>query len=476
MQIFNAVLNVSMLLLWLFVIHRRRCHEKEERLLAGLERFLEQLAGCYVRCGDMREALEECAADCDGALAAELLRLQDALSPDTRTDADEFCRQQKNTSLLLLYSLCDTVRVFGDRQKDGMSLFVQNIRYIKEEVRMELLRRQEGHYAFLGLSALCVVPFFICEPIRLWSTSVSQELLRFYTGSYGFVTFVVCFLLAAGCLWGVQELQYPQMPSDGRDALCARMLRLPPVGRLIDAHIFAHYSYYLRKNEQLKVLQGFGNIREFLVKKLLSAGAMLLLSALLLLGGMLSGGMQGRFPVGVVVFLPAAALLGMLLPELWVVVLQTRVAQQKMEETLRFQTLILLVMYYSRITVEEILQWMERFSVVFSRALQRAVDDYSYRRRESLEQLKEELAYEPANALADALLVCDDLPVEQAFFDLAGSRTYNMEQFRQKISDMQREKAAVARVIAFLPFLAVLALRLVIPFVLEGLAQLGSYA
>ncbi len=476
MQIFNAVLNVCMLLLWSFVSYRRRCHEKEQQLLAQLERFLEQLAGSYVRCGDMREALEECASACDGALRIELQRLQDALSPDTRMDADGFCRQQKNTSLLLLYSLCDTVRVFGDIEKDGMSLFVQNIRYIKEEVRMELLRRQEGHYAFLGLSALCVVPFFVCEPIRLWSTSVSQTLQRFYTGGYGFVTLVVCFLLGVCCLWGVQELQYPQMPSGDRDALCERVLRIPFIGRLIDAHIFSHYSHYLKKNEQLKVLQGFGNIREFLVKKLLSAGVLVLLTGLLLLGGTLAGGMRGTTRLGAVIFLPASALLGLMLPELWVAVLQTRVAQQKMEETLRFQTLILLVMYYSRITVEEILQWMERFSVVFSRALQRAVDDYSYRRRESLEHLKEELAYEPANALADALLVCDDLPVEQAFFDLAGSRTYNMEQFRQRISDMQREKAAVARVIAFLPFLSVLALRLVIPFVLEGLAQLGSYA
>ena len=40
---------------------------------------------------------------------------------------------------------------------------------------------------------------------------------------------------------------------------------------------------------------------------------------------------------------------------------------------------------------------------------------------------------------------------------------------------MQREKAALARVVAFVPFVLVLALRLIIPFVLEGLGQLSSY-
>lgn len=152
-----------------------------------------------------------------------------------------------------------------------------------------------------------------------------------------------------------------------------------------------------------------------------------------------------------------------------------RIGQQKSEETLRFETLILIVMHHSVITVEEILRWMERFSVVFSRALQRAVDDFSYRRRESLEQLKEDLAYEPAKKLVDALIVCDDIPVARAFYDLEGERAYHMEQHRQKAESLQREKAAFARVIAFLPFVALLALRLVVPFVLEGLMQLNSY-
>lgn len=478
MQIFNALLNLCMLALWGYVILLRKQQEKQRSLLAELESFLEQLASAYVRCGDMRDALDDCTQACSGTLLKELQGLQEALTPEA--SADDFCRSSQNTYLLLLYSLCDTVRVFGDMQHEGMSLFVQNIRYIKEEVRLELLRRQEGHYAFLGLSALSVVPFFLCEPVRLWSASVSTSLVRFSVGSYGFVTLMVCFFLGAGCLWCVQELQFPRPPAVSLLDRCSeRLLRLPLLGRLIDRQISAHYSYYLRKNEQLKVLQGFGNIREFLVKKLVCAGVASLSAVLLFAGGQLAGGAQGQtdvFVPAVVVLSAAAMLLGWMLPELRAAILQTRVAQQKMEETLRFQTVILLVMHYSRITVEEILQWMERFSFVFSRALQRAVDDYSYRRRESLEQLKEDLAYEPADALADALLVCDDLSVEQAFFDLSGSRAYNMEQFRRKISDLQREKAAFARVIAFLPFVAVLTLRLVIPFVLEGLTQLNGYA
>ena len=75
----------------------------------------------------------------------------------------------------------------------------------------------------------------------------------------------------------------------------------------------------------------------------------------------------------------------------------------------------------------------------------------------------------------DALIACDEIPVAQAFYDIEGERAYDMEQYRKKEEAAQREKAALARVIAFLPFVAVLALWMIVPFVLEGLTQLGSY-
>ena len=118
---------------------------------------------------------------------------------------------------------------------------------------------------------------------------------------------------------------------------------------------------------------------------------------------------------------------------------------------------------------------MERFSVVFQDAVARALDDFSYQRRDALNRLKEDLAFEPAERLVEHLQACDEITIEQAFYDLEGERAYDMDQYKQEMESMQREKAALARVVAFVPFVLVLALRLIIPFVLEGLGQLSSY-
>lgn len=482
--IFNLVLDVFLFVFWLFIIRHRRMHEAEEKVLQEQERFLDELAGQYAKRGDMLEALEESMQMCGSGVQEELMRLLDALKTEEGPEDGAYLGgSAKNACFLLLFTLCYTIRSFGDLNIQGVSLFVHNIRYIKEEVRTELLRRQEGRYAFLGLTALCVLPFFFSIPIRLWSASISEGLDRFYTGTYGFVTLIVCFFLAVCCAVCVQELQYPTMPGGRRHTYAMRILQISPVAMCIDRHISKHYSRYLRKNEALKVLQGYGNIREFLVQKLFGALGSAGFACLLLIGCFWAGAAD-RMPDRPEEPLSAAVVCGVILlftvigyylPDAWVVILQVRIGQQKSEETLRFETLILIVRHYKMITVEEILRWMERFSVVFSRALQRAVDDFSYRRRESLEQLREDLAYEPAVKLVDALIVCDDIPVAQAFYDLEGERAYHMEQHRQKAEDLQHEKAAFARVIAFLPFVALLALRLVVPFVLEGLTQLGSY-
>ena len=478
----NMVLDLVIGLFWLFLVAKRRAERAQELLLVQLERFLIELADQYARCADLREALEQSAHSCEGRLRCEVLELADALERDLSDDGVVSAKQTKNAYMLLLFSLCHTIRVYGDMQVAGVSLFIYNIRYIKEEVRIELLRRQEGRYAFLGLIPLAVLPFFVCIPIQAWSHSVSASLDRFYVGTYGFVTLMVCFWLTVICAVAVQELQYPVMAEDIRQTLAQRLLRIPIVSSLIDRRIALHYSRYLRKNEQLKILQGYGNIREFLVKKILGMAVCVGMSCGLLIGYRvvwLSQRMDaGTHAAGIgtgCILVGAAAAIGYFLPDARVMILRARVEYQKMEETLRFETLILIVMHYSRITVEELLRWMEQFSVVFSRALQRAVDDFSYHRRESLIQLKCDLGYEPARKLVDALMVCDDIPVAQAFYDVEGERAYNMESFKQRALDLQREKAAFARVIAFLPFVSVLVLRLVVPFVLEGLMQLSQY-
>lgn len=202
--IFNLILDFLLAVLWLFIYLRRKAHEGEEKLLKEQERFLEELAGQYAKRGDMLEAFEDSMQVCESGAQRELMGLLDVLRSDGAPEDGGAPRQgTKGACLLLLFTLCYTIRTFGDLRVQGVSLFVHNIRYIKEEVRTELLRRQEGRFAFLGLTALCVLPFFF----QYTDTDVE----RFYQRRaaavlYGNLRFcnADCVLPAGHCLCGLR--------------------------------------------------------------------------------------------------------------------------------------------------------------------------------------------------------------------------------------------------------------------------------
>ena len=474
LQIYSVCLHLFLILLAFYMYSLGRRHRAEHQMLREQEKYLRELVSQYAKSADMMEALEESMRLCTKEFQREMEKLIQALEAgDFSEESENYCKSAGNAYFLLFFTLCGTIRSFGDQTYQGLSLFVYNIRYIKEEIRIELLRVTNGNYAFLGLRALTLVPFFCLYPIRRWACGVSVGLQRFYTGSYGFATMTICFVFTVVCTFLVEELHHPSVRKK-QHSFESSLLGNAVVAFLLNRHINRHYSYYLRKNEKLKELQGYGNIREFLCRKIVLAaagmGGMLLFFVLYDFYGYQAKTLTVQW---ILVFL--AGVCGFLWPDMWMIILQNRARQQKVEETLRFETLLLIVMHYAQITVEEILRWMERFSVVFQDAVARALDDFSYQRRDALNRLKEDLAFEPAERLVEHLQACDEITIEQAFYDLEGERAYDMDQYKQEMESMQREKAALARVVAFVPFVLVLALRLIIPFVLEGLGQLSSY-
>ena len=78
--------------------------------------------------------------------------------------------------------------------------------------------------------------------------------------------------------------------------------------------------------------------------------------------------------------------------------------------------------------------------------------------------------------ISETLLFCEELPIEQAFMNLEGERMYFLKRNQEDRNNNQREYAALARVIAYLPLFLLILLELVIPFVAEGLSELEIYS
>ncbi len=145
-----------------------------------------------------------------------------------------------------------------------------------------------------------------------------------------------------------------------------------------------------------------------------------------------------------------------------------------MSETADGSTFLLI--HYEKTTVEEILCQMENFAVLFQSQMAEAVDHFSYDRIRSLQKLKQEIPDEPVQRICDALEFCEELPVEEAFLNLEDEREYFLKKNMEERRNYQGECIALAKMSAYLPMFLLIILKLVVPFVAEGLSELHAYS
>ncbi|MCR5388200.1 MAG: hypothetical protein K6E56_03020 [Lachnospiraceae bacterium] len=472
--IFNIVLCAAAVLFYVRYAFLKNNKNKDNVLLQKLERYLLDLVNEYAKSDDIHKALENSMLSYSKDLRTEVQRLNDASRSESFSDeAAYYIKTAKNSYFALLFSLCSTIKAYGDRQINGVSLFAINLRYIKEEIREALIREKESHFAFIGLLELSVLPFIVTPFIEKWALSIDDGMRRFYTGATGFLSLLACFAMSIFCIAVIYELQYPTMPGAKKNAFLKRLLRETAISSALDSYVNKNYARCLKKNKELKKLGEYMNIKEFLLKRILFAA---MGAALVLAIGFVYIIIVG--PKGAVFLLPLAVIAGVggfMMPELTLKVLYGRAVVKKMEEVILFETFIMIVKQYGRITVEEILHWMEHFSVIFKEPLEKALDEYPEDRTAALEGLKEELSFEPADRLTDALISCDEISISKAFYDLDGEREYDLNQYKTVLETQAKEKAALAKFLAFMPFAAVLALRLIIPFVMVGFTKMSVY-
>jgi len=127
------------------------------------------------------------------------------------------------------------------------------------------------------------------------------------------------------------------------------------------------------------------------------------------------------------------------------------------DEVNQFNALIGMLMYNEAVTVKQILEEMESFSVVFRQSLRMCIDDYGSGDIEALNKLKEREPYEPFRRIVDNLIRCDDMPVSQAFAEIQVDHKGYIT--KRKLANEKSIKKRVFRayVLAALPFMLLFA-------------------
>ncbi len=540
MWIFEGMLYAALAILFIRCNRRKNLWKKTVMQEEAFEHYLSELSVAYGKQKNITEAVSEAEEKYKITLPSE------------------------HSYVRVYEAVCAIIREDGDELADGYSVFQRNLQYLKEEIRENLLLCKAKMHGFMGLDLLAVLPVCFLPLVRIWAIRVSDGLAAYYYGSYGMLSTVLLFTGTIGIYGLILWLLLPEEEQKDRYQLEKWLLQFPWITNLLDRYVKKHYTKCLQKNEQIKQLQGFGNIRAFLMKKICFftvafVGSLLFLTAYqnvqrtqilsqvkipsyqlmvlpekaqeqvkekyqnlvkqiaavtgkeqetvfkktleqmtlwkelkqeLLAGeseqsaGELESALYSQLEAYQkirlcwyhILMTLVVAVLAAQIPELLLAAEQWKSREKRMSECLRLQTVVLLLIHYEKTTVEEILGQMENFAVLFKSQMAEAVDHFSYHRMETLQRLKQEIPDEPVQRICDALEFCEELPVEEAFLNLEDERAYFLKKNMEERKNYQGECIALAKMVAYLPLFLLIILKLVIPFVAEGLSELHAYS
>lgn len=540
MWIFEGMLYAALAILFIRCNRRKNLWKKTVMQEEAFEHYLSELSVAYGKQKNITEAVSEVEEKYKITLPSE------------------------HSYVRVYEAVCAIIREDGDELADGYSVFQRNLQYLKEEIRENLLLCKAKMHGFMGLDLLAVLPVCFLPLVRIWAIRVSDGLEAYYYGSYGMLSTVLLFAGTIGIYGLILWLLLPEEEQKDRYQLEKWLLQFSWITNLLDRYVKKHYTKCLQKNEQIKQLQGFGNIRAFLMKKICFftvafVGSVLFLTAYqnvqrtqilslakipsyqlmvlpekaqeqvkekyqnlvkqivavtgkeqetvfkktleqmqlwneikqeLLAGeseqsaGELESALYSQWEAYQkirlcwyhILMALVVAVLAAQIPELLLAAEQWKSREKRMSECLRLQTVVLLLIHYEKTTVEEILGQMENFAVLFKSQMAEAVDHFSYHRMETLQRLKQEIPDEPVQRICDALEFCEELPVEEAFLNLEDERAYFLKKNMEERKNYQGECIALAKMVAYLPLFLLIILKLVIPFVAEGLSELHAYS
>lgn len=438
----------------------------EMQLLEQMLGFIEAVKFRFQFDGMLEEALMDAITESGDVMAIHGQVIYEHLKESYIKERCDYGEVSPHHFFLTFYSLCESVMKYGDKKDEKGSLFIKNLSYLKEDIGSELLKKQAVKGAFMGLGAICIIPVFCIKPIEMWAISNMPELVESYEGLIGKITTILLSLCSILVYKIVLSLRYPAQNTVYRRQWVEKAMGISIVKHLNAGYMNRHLKSLKRTERMLKQIVYPYNIAEYCVKRFIGAVTVTLVVIIVLLA------------IGCGIYsIPVAATAGIIYHRgfVWYIKIKRHLmAMEKEDEIIRFQGIILMLMHADRITVDQILMQMERFAINFKMQIEEISDKLSYKGMNVFKEVKEQTEYLPFIRLLDGFIACDDMYISKAFEDVELDRRYYIDKHKQDNQLYIEQRGAVAKFISYIPLCAVAIVKLVIPFVVEGMRQMAS--
>lgn len=438
----------------------------EIRLLMQFEKFITDVKFRFQFDGMLEEALQDAINYAEYEMSLQGEKILECLQNYYRKENEDYTEIASNQFFLSFYSICLMNRQYGDKKESGQSIFVRNLGYLKEEVNIELLKRRKMNHEFMGLTALTILPVFAIKPIEHWALHYMPEMENRYCGTQGMMATVLLMIFTIAVYKLISVLKRMNHSEKYKNKWVEQWSQSDRINRFICLYL-AHRKKSAEKLNRLVRETGYAyNLAELILLRYMDGMLYMLLTA-----GLGTGtGVKGIF---LALLLPVGFITGYYSRYIAILIKKQILIMEREEEIVRFQTIILMVMHMDRITIQEILKRMENFAAIFKEEIYELSNQISCRGINIFRDAKGRNGFVPYEKLLDGFIACDTMPVYRAFEDVESDRNYYVEKHKQDNEQIISQKAMIAKTVSFLPLCMVIIIKLILPFVVQGITGLS---
>lgn len=162
------------------------------------------------------------------------------------------------------------------------------------------------------------------------------------------------------------------------------------------------------------------------------------------------------------------------IPYLWITLNKSAMQQMMQNEVMQFQALILILSAEKRMSVDVILDWMLKFSVIFHSSLHKCVVEFPESEEQALKQLLADETFEPFQSLIRNLMMCDNVGIMQAFNSLEVTQNNYVESVKIKLKQRIQSNSQVSMLLIFFLFGFVIITNMAYPLSASATRQLNT--
>lgn len=551
-SLYSAILSIT----YLFFINNQIVYlaldKSDIKLLKQFDKFLGNVRHYYQEHGMVDEAIYDTLEHADYPVKLHISRIHKILTcEDVEEEVSKYNENVPNRFIKTFLALSIIIMKYGDKKVDNQSLFMTNLKYLRQEINIEIVNREKINFLFSGFIFITVMPILFLQAIQNWAISSFAGLKDFYYGAFGILTMVLIFAMTIISYKVINHLKENLRVEVKNYVLIDYFTQIPIIKKHLEILLNKNYGKTLRLQELLKRVGESVTPIQFFFKRILYSFIAFLCCIIisfsihkgkrnqlltntenisyvssmlsekqtrdmkevvvdyvgryknqtitskeiensLLEEGVLKSKQLATMTAEEVIYRIGAyqveyykwyellialliAVITYYIPYFQLIILKKMRQMVMDDEVIQFQSIILMIMFIDRITVETVLEWMENFANVFKKSIEECINNLQSGEIEALEELKQKEPYEPFVNIIEKLQMCDKIGIEKAFDEIAVERFNYQEKRKLENEIYTSNKTNYATIMAWMPSITTIGLYLIIPFMIEGFTQLITY-